>query len=896
MKTLHIDTPRGISFTIKGWEEMWHLALGGSQGKNFQQHDLNPDFWYYLLDNEESSLFDRIIDFQFQESVYNTKLTQTICQLLNSKSSNLCNFDLAGYHFSDQSKNSLSTLTSFVRNNSIRHLFLDFFKQLNKKYMLLSGYSIISLGIDSLDGLVFAALLADYIHRHNKYIHVCLGRHQYENFSLLKSLNDKTTSTLLLDLFDSVVLYKELTPEALVGLRKYLQTEDQYHLNNILVRVEGHPQFFKPNADKPSPEKTHQQTIQQEKGYLLNALIPLNRLVYLMPLIGNSCYHGKCSFCVQNKRNIAPDFFDNKKKIQHALDRIMALTNKTGKIFFSFSDQAIAPALLRQFSKEILSNKIKINWCVRMLFDTNLNQDLINLLRDAGCTEVLFGLESCNPETLKKMKKAKTDFSESKALTLLQKFQDSNIDVCLNFIHTFPSESESQFHKTTWDFFIKCSHRFTNISYIFNKFTLFPETDIANNPDQYGIQCIFQENIHFPLPIDYVDNWGRKGSEEYSPAKFSFANLGKDFGALSSTELSIPAPLRAAIIHLHHSTIGLTHRSHTADFLADSLCSAYTTLDKDTSSAIFASNVTWRKNSDLNRKVLLLGCNSYLGQNLASSLDEHQLILSSRNYRNEICQNISAPFVKEDLTKSINNLSAIKPENVFIVSRPLEQDFFTNQLFSHNLKLLLMKYVANKITREITFISTQLVYATPETPTPIASNHQTQPENIYEYFKLDLEMFLAFLARKFNIKVRIYRIPLLVGGLILPHQRKTQLLYQWLQAYCDGHTWNCPSNKEIIYGNSWLDMNDFTSLLKTNEGMTSYKISHVSSGDFSYFDLGEIFKELLPSSIIADQKASLPLIKSHFFLKDDSGLPQGNLKQLINTIIHPMQQNIESEN
>ena len=65
--------------------------------------------------------------------------------------------------------------------------------------MLLSAYSIISLGVDSLDGLVFAAMLAAFVQEWDPDVRICLTRHQYENFSLETRLPELVADGSLLN-------------------------------------------------------------------------------------------------------------------------------------------------------------------------------------------------------------------------------------------------------------------------------------------------------------------------------------------------------------------------------------------------------------------------------------------------------------------------------------------------------------------------------------------------------------------------------------------------------------------------------------------------------------------------------------------------------------------------
>lgn len=113
-----------------------------------------------------------------------------------------------------------------------------------------------------------------------------------------------------------------------------------------------------------------------------------------------------CSFCAD--RN-----FWNGKVRRRSVDNVMAemrhLKNTYRVDFLDFVDGTFTydRNYLQTFCHALIDNKLDINWRCTARYD-NLNEELLRLMKQAGCSGILFGLESGSDRILKAVDKKMT--------------------------------------------------------------------------------------------------------------------------------------------------------------------------------------------------------------------------------------------------------------------------------------------------------------------------------------------------------------------------------------------------------------------------------------------------------------------------------------------------------
>jgi len=884
IKILHLDLPRGLSFNLKEFNTDNYRLLSGDEKDGYCQADLNFDFWRYSLSDDSSRLFDVLFNIHSRQGNDHLKLIRACLDVLAKKLvGRSFSLDLDGFHFPEDIKNSSENLFAYITTGPDSSFFNDYFRTLDKKFNVSSGYKIISLGADSHDGLVAASFLSAYIRQNNPTAHITLSGHHYENFTLLNNIDSLMKKKIFFSLFHSIILYREEIALGLMGLKSYLMSGDVSCLSNIALRLPDGIQLFPPNRRKKGCKTALPIEECFDDSYLSRCAVPSGDSVYLTTLCRNMCSHHQCTFCVQSGKFIMPDYFDIDDEVQGCLTTIDYLVKHHGIKNFSFLDQEARPKILEQFSRALLERGLEINWYVRMVVDPGIDEQLFKLMGQAGCREILFGLETVSRSTAKKMNKFSAGISPKQCFQLLEKIQKQGIDVILNFIYAFPGESDETFGKT-WNFFLACIEKFTNINFIFNKFSLFINTEIYRDPFSYGIKKIFLNTGDLQVSADYIDRYGRRGHDHSYSSKYLYAGLGRDITAVNDNALSYPEAVLKAAAHLNNSSIGAVYRLKRKRYLSDVFFEgissrAMTSTKKTVIVPTFISAGTTGSTT------LIIGSNSYLGQNIALAGNHRNLLLTSASYPNKICRSLTVPFIKENIETSIAGLISAYPSTIFIVARPLSQDYKTNLHFYNNLKELLNHYAKRRHLKKIIFMSTQLVYPTPKGPEPVFSDGELYPMEIYEYFKIDMEFFIKLLCARGNIIAEIFRLPLLFGGEIIEAQRNMQLIYKWIDSYGKGQQWDFRTDEDKQFGNSWLLIDDFVRYLFSKRATAGCRIANISSGDFTYHDLhGFLRKENGLGKNIIVSKKPLYLPKSCFFLKNEVAISKRDLFDAITHI------------
>jgi nucleoside-diphosphate-sugar epimerase len=538
------------------------------------------------------------------------------------------------------------------------------------------------------------------------------------------------------------------------------------------------------------------------------------------------------------------------------LDRtVQALREATelGIRAFSFSDQAIHPNTMSALANRLISERLDASWCARMLFDPRrITKELVDLMRRAGCRELLFGLESLRPETLKDMGKV-GGWSIEHSRRLLQGLEEAKIDVVINIIFAFPTEPDDEFEQHTLRGLIDLLRGLENVSVIANQFELFRDSPIARQPRIFGINSVVAPAGPLATTLEYTDMFGRRGGQPH-PHRRNYRQLLEPMPSpkLERDEAKV-------LTHIDHSTLGLIFRWRTGRYFRHSV------RDEGTGGNVFA------RNSGGSRNVLLLGANAYLGQNLAQAMDPQRLVLSSRSPRNSVVAAVPVPFIRADLAYGPAPLGDIAPREVYVVARP-RGSFLMQARFAAHLKSYLYEWAARGVLKRIVLASTQLVYATPPTGRVTTAN-APDPVKPYEYFTLELEEFASYLVKHFGLDAEIWRLPLLFGGVILPTQRSQQLIYQWIDALRRGHHWEFVNERDCTYGNSWVWVPDLVGAL-INRGPGGFQVRQPSSGDFRYAELqASVGGEMLGES--------MDLIRSQFYLADEEGMTPRALTEMI---------------
>lgn len=123
------------------------------------------------------------------------------------------------------------------------------------------------------------------------------------------------------------------------------------------------------------------------------------------PLFTSRGCPARCAYC-------AGGLFGKKFRFRSAdgvVDEMIALNREYGTRHFYFVDDAMTMDAdrMRRICSRLIDERFGFTWNMMTRIDT-MNEDLLDLVSRAGCVQIEYGVESGNPETLKKIHKPHT--------------------------------------------------------------------------------------------------------------------------------------------------------------------------------------------------------------------------------------------------------------------------------------------------------------------------------------------------------------------------------------------------------------------------------------------------------------------------------------------------------
>ena len=143
-----------------------------------------------------------------------------------------------------------------------------------------------------------------------------------------------------------------------------------------------------------------------------------------------------CTFCCNAAFSKSVLRLRNPKNF---VDELEFLKNEYGFEGFNFWDDTltISKDHVKNICYEILDRKLNINWYARARVNT-VDEEVIKIMKRAGCTRISFGIESGSSRILKEIKKNITLEQARKAVQLSS---EAGMIVSLNFIVNLPTET-----------------------------------------------------------------------------------------------------------------------------------------------------------------------------------------------------------------------------------------------------------------------------------------------------------------------------------------------------------------------------------------------------------------------------------------------------------------------
>jgi hypothetical protein len=214
-------------------------------------------------------------------------------------------------------------------------------------------------------------------------------------------------------------------------------------------------------------------------------------LVTLCRLSSRGCYWSRCAFCRHNSRHPGPSGDpdqepEDRTKWPARLRRLSAISP-----VLIFCDQGIDPEAAVALAAMAPDAGSAAKWSLRTRIDSRWDAGRIAAVARGGCAELIFGLESINGDTLRRMNK--TPMSGEAYRSLIEQIHHDSADCGIYnhycTIYGYPSETFEACRQTL-DFLVDLIRSAPKTTFSLNRFQLLFKSDIYNSPGTYGIGSV----------------------------------------------------------------------------------------------------------------------------------------------------------------------------------------------------------------------------------------------------------------------------------------------------------------------------------------------------------------------------------------------------------------------
>lgn len=318
--------------------------------------------------------------------------------------------------------------------------------------------------------LLSAAIIAVQWKTLNPGLHVCLVDHGYENFSLtpfLPSLDRGGDG--LLGVFDTLIASKNDVDAATQDLVDRVARCEV--VQGVLTGDAASVRVGRPLS--PAPYST---------ADLVPTFSPTP--VLHTRLSTGSCYWGTCTFCTQNSK-FSGAKGASKSDVGPTLDRLSSL-KRLGVDHVIFTDEALSPSILLSLSRAMSERGLGLKWACRCKVEDAFDHDTFAAAAEAGCREILIGVETTSGRLLDRMGKGVSGRADEGLDAMLHRIEACGISIHVNLINGFPTETVVEAQATV-EAVIDHLADAASATVLLNPFTVFPATPIAYEPWRFGI-------------------------------------------------------------------------------------------------------------------------------------------------------------------------------------------------------------------------------------------------------------------------------------------------------------------------------------------------------------------------------------------------------------------------
>lgn len=166
--------------------------------------------------------------------------------------------------------------------------------------------------------------------------------------------------------------------------------------------------------------------------------LPLDRYLSPEPVLpygtSRGCYWRRCAFC--NVVDIEGEGY-REGRAERVADDLEALSSETGAKAFYLVDNVISPKALGMLSEELRRKDCTFRWIAQSRLEPSFTADLASRVEAAGCTVLLFGLETGSQRVLDAMGKG---IRVEDARRVIDDCVEVGIAIHMHLILGFPTE------------------------------------------------------------------------------------------------------------------------------------------------------------------------------------------------------------------------------------------------------------------------------------------------------------------------------------------------------------------------------------------------------------------------------------------------------------------------
>lgn len=392
---------------------------------------------------------------------------------------------------------------------SKRNMFSRFYEE-NLDIILAQNYELITISVSSSTQLL-AALTLSKILKERTNAKICLGGNHISRVpDALKNNPD------FFKIFADYVILEEGEGAILELLENYEKKKKITDVSSLVWLDKSNKVII--NEKKP-PIKLSDLAPPDLEGF------PRKRYYspeIVMPIqASRGCYWKKCTFCDH-------DFGQayNVKSIDVLINEIKYFGERFGIYHFEFTDEAISPNYLENFSRRVVEEGLKIYWCCDLRTESGLSAEIFKAAYEAGLRMVFWGFESGSRRIMELINKG-VDFDDR--TRILKDASDAGIWNFAYMFFGFPTETYEEAIETMDAI---CNNTDIFHSYGRSMFMLGKHAIINSDPEKFSIKKL-PDAQEFSSVATYEILNGLSQEE--------MTNLAKEFLERSSKSYKSPA-------------------------------------------------------------------------------------------------------------------------------------------------------------------------------------------------------------------------------------------------------------------------------------------------------------------------------------------------------------------